>query len=68
VGLQIIKEYAPVISQMRSNHLAMLHKNYSTMNDEVWDTHATEHRNAECKQKQPISLKMAMINIYNLDK
>ena len=58
---------------MRSNHLAMLHKDYSTMNDEVWDkcpstTNAVERRNAECKQKQPIPLKMAMVNIYNLDK
>jgi len=52
---------------MRSNHLAMLHKDYSTMDDEVWDkcpstTNAVECRNAECKQKQPIPLKMTMIN------
>jgi len=42
---------------MRFNHLAMLHKDYSTMNNEVWDkcpptTNAVERRNAECEQKQ----------------
>ena len=29
---------------------------------------AVERRNADCKQKQPIPLKMAMLNIYKLDK
>ncbi len=27
-----------------------------------------ERRNAECKASQPVTLKIAMINIYNLDK
>ena len=31
-------------------------------------TNAVERKNAECQQKQPIPLKMAMINSYNLDK
>ena len=58
---------------MRSNHLAMLHKDYSTMDNEAWEkcpstTNAVERRNADCKQKQPIPLKMAMFNIYKLDK
>ncbi len=58
---------------MRSNHLAMLHKDYSSMDDEVWDkcpstSNAVERRNAECKASQPVALKLAMINIYNLDK
>ena len=30
-------------------------------------TNAIEHRNTGCKQKQPIPLKMAMINLYRLD-
>ena len=43
------------------------------MDNEAWEkcpstTNAVECRNADCKQKQPIPLKMAMINIYQLDK
>ena len=40
------------------------HEDYSTMYDECPSTtNAVEHRNAECKQKQPIPLKMAVIYI-----
>ena len=58
---------------MRSNHLAMLHKEYSTVDNEAWEkypstTNAVERRNADCKLKQPIPLKIAMLNIYKLDK
>ena len=43
------------------------------MDNEAWEkcpstTNAVERRNADCKQKQPIPIKMAMINIYQLDK
>ena len=43
------------------------------MDNEVWEkcpstTNAVERRNAECKQKQTIPLKMAMLDIYKLDK
>ena len=42
------------------------------MDNEAWEkcpstTNAIEHINTGCKQKQPIPLKMAMINIYRLD-
>ena len=42
------------------------------MDNEAWEkcpstANAIECRNTGCKQKQPIPLKMAMINIYILD-
>ena len=42
------------------------------MDNEAWEkcpstTNVIEHRNTGCKQKQPIPLKMTMINIYRLD-
>ena len=51
----------------------MLHKDYSTMDNEVWGkcpstTNAVECRNTECKQKQPIPPKMAMLDVYKLGK
>ena len=51
----------------------MLHKNYSEMDDIVWekcsrDTNAVERKNRDCKDTTPNSLRSAMINLYKLDK
>ena len=58
---------------MRSSHLRMLHKDFSLMDSSAWDrypstTNAVEHRNAECKSKQPVALQHALTNVYRLDK
>ena len=58
---------------MRQSHLQMLHKGFSCMDSSARDrcpstTNAVEHRNAECKSKQPVALQHALTNVYKLDK
>lgn len=58
---------------MRSEHLRMLSKDYSEMDDSVWDrcpsdTNAVERKNKDSKEQQPQQLQNAMINLYKLDK
>ena len=57
----------------RPSHLEMLHKDYSEMDDIVWekcprDTNAVERKNRDSKDSTPNPLRSAMINLYKLDK
>ena len=57
----------------RCDHLKMLSKSFSNMEDEVWKqcpstTNAVERRNKDCKCDVPQSLKLAMIKVYRVDK
>ena len=57
----------------RPSHLEMLHKDYSEMDDIVWekcpkDTNAVERKNRDSKGSTPNSLRSAIINLYRLDK
>ena len=58
---------------LRPKHLQMLHKDFSTMDPNVWSrspstTNAVERLNAECKSKLPVTLQHALSNVYRLDK
>lgn len=58
---------------LRPKHLQMLHKDFSTMDTNVWSrspstTNAVERLNAECKAKLPVTLQHALSNVYRLDK
>ena len=57
----------------RDEHLRMLCLPFSEMASGVWKScpstsNAVERRNAECKEKLPLPLKAAMINVYNIDR
>ena len=57
----------------RCNHLKMLSKSFSIMEDKIWKqcpttTNAVERRNKDCKSDVPQSLKLAMIKVYKVDK
>ena len=57
----------------RYNHLKMLSKSFSIMEDKIWKqcpttTNAVERRNKDCKSDVPQSLKLAMIKVYKVDK
>jgi len=52
----------------RCNHLKMLSKSFSIMEDKIWKqcpttTHAVEKRHKDCKSDVPQSLKLAMIKV-----
>lgn len=54
-------------------HLRMLCLPFSEMTSQVWTScpstsNAVERKNAECKEKHPLPLKAAMINVYNIDR
>ena len=58
---------------MREQHLRMLSKNYSEMDQSIWeqcpaDTNAVERKNKDSKETQPQPLQTAMVNLYKLDK
>lgn len=54
-------------------HLRMLCLPFSVITSRVWTScpltsNAVERKNSECKEKHPLPLKEAMINVYNIDK
>ena len=58
---------------MQPRHLQMLHKDFSLMDDDIWDrcpadTNAVEWKNQDSKDKIPQQLQTAMINLYKADK
>ena len=58
---------------MRSQHLKLLHKDYSEMDESVWkrcpsDTNAVERKNLDSKESLPQQLQIAMTNLYKYDK
>ena len=58
---------------MQPRHLQMLHKDFSSMDNDVWDhcpadTNAVERKNQDSKDKIPQQLQSAMINLYKADK
>ena len=57
----------------RCDHLKMLSKSFSIMEDDIWTrcpstTNAVERRNKDCKSDVPQSLKLAMMKVYKVDK
>ena len=57
----------------RRDHLIMLSKSFSKMDDKIWErcpstTNAVERRNKDCKSDNPQSLKLAMMKVYKVDK
>ena len=58
---------------MRCDHLKMLSKSFSMMEDSIWErcpssTNAVERTNKDCKSDTPQCLKLAMIKVYKVDK
>ena len=58
---------------MRCDHLKMLSKSFSMMEDSIWErcpssTNAVERTNRDCKSDTPQRLKLAMIKVYKVDK
>ena len=58
---------------MNPRHLSLLHKDYSVMEESVWDrcpsdTNAVERKNFDSKDSLPQPLQSAMINLYKYDK
>ena len=58
---------------MQPRHLQMLHKDFSLMDNDIWDrfpadTNAVERKNQDSKDKIPQQLQSAMINLYKADK
>ena len=54
----------------RATHLRMLSKTFSSVPD-TWTncpTNAVERKNKDCKTDRPQPLKLAMINVYRIDK
>ena len=54
-------------------HLRMLCLPFSEMTSQVWKScpstsNAVERKNSECKERHPLPLKAAMINVYNIDR
>ena len=57
----------------RCDHLKMLSKSFSNMDDDIWEqcpssTNAVERRNRDCKSDTPQCLKLALIKVYKVDK
>ena len=57
----------------KPEHLKMLCAPFADMSAETWElcpatTNAVERKNAECKENQPLPLKVALANMYKLDK
>ena len=57
----------------KCDHLKMLSKAFSTMEEDIWkqcpsSTNGVECRNKECKSDTPQCLKLAMIKVYKVDK
>ena len=57
----------------RCDHLKMLSKSFSNMEDNIWEqcpssTNAVERKNRDCKRDTPQCLKLAMMKVYIVDK
>lgn len=58
---------------IKPHHLQMLHKDFSEMEESVWEscpttTNAVERKNKDSHGKTPLPLQSALINLYKLDK
>ena len=57
----------------RCEHLRMLSRAFSRMDDSTWEqcpssTNTVERKNKDCKSDTPQCLKLAMVKVYKLDK
>ncbi len=58
---------------MRPQHLKLLHKDYSDMDESIWErcpsnTNAVERKNLDGKESLPQQLQIAIANLYKYDK
>ena len=57
----------------RREHLKMLSKVFTSMDQDIWDkcpstTNAVERKNKDCKSDSPQCLKLSMLKVYKVDK